>query len=104
MGIVYKSVSLSWQQTLRAVTLIFGRVCHRVSGSVGSHALKGGDSACFTICFLLGCCSLFLDATSSGLGTHWTLLYHKRDEELAFHFPGGGALVPWWLHYLHFQV
>ena len=94
---------ISASKDLRAVTLTFGLVCHRVSGSVGSQACKSGDSACFSACFLLGHCSLPLVATSCGC-PRLTCLYHERDEGFAVYFAGGGTPVRGWPHYFHFQV
>ena len=81
--------------------LTYGLVCHRVFGSVGSHALKGGDSACFSARSLLGCRSLPLAATSCGC-TCLTRLCHERDEGFAVRFVGGGTPVRGWLHYFYF--
>ena len=72
--------------------------------SMDSHASQCGDSARFTVHFLLGCFSLLLAAASSGLCTRWDHLCHRRDEGLALYFAGGSAPIRWWLHYLRFQV
>ena len=85
------------------MTLTFVLVCHRVSGSLVSHARKGGDSACFSSHFLLGRCSLPLAATSCGCPC-LTCLYHEKDEGFVVRFVGGSTPVHGWPHYFHFQV